>query len=160
MDRESLSELYYKYGPLVLRRARYILRNEHDAEDIVQEVFQVLVENPDIIKNQDAIVSWFYRTTTNRALNRIRGDGRMKARHQAAGSEQSVPAGTNPDSVLILQEVMADLPPKVSAAAIYFYIDRMTLTEIAKAVGVSRRTVANLLKKFRTIIEKRTGRAP
>ena len=41
---EDFSVLYEKYGPMVLRRCRYILKDEEKALDAMQDVFVRILE--------------------------------------------------------------------------------------------------------------------
>ena len=151
MNRNQLERLYDRYGGMVYRRARRILGSEEDAEDMVQEVFQVMLEREVGLTDTEAASAWFYRTTTNRALNVLRGRSRRDAREQGVGERLiAFLPGSNPEAVRLLRELLSDLhPPAVAEAAYYFYFEQMTLDEIAEVLEVSRRTVANYLKKFR-----------
>ena len=154
MDRAAFERLYCQHGAMVFRRARTILGRDEDAEDIVQEVFQTLLERPTVIHDVESAVSWFYRITTNRSLNRLRSEGRREKRHTAAADFRSLPAGSSPEAVTLLRELIGGMPEREAATAIHYYMDRMTFDEIAFALGVSRRTVANSLKRFRKAVDK------
>ena len=78
----------------------------------------------------------------------------MEKRHTAAAAFRSLPAGSSPETVTLLRQLIGGMPERVATTAVHFYMDRMTLDEIALAMGVSRRTVANQLKRFRKSIDK------
>lgn len=157
MDRTTLEQLYHQYGGLVFRRARMITGNEMDAEDLVQEVFRILVERPDVMADPNAAVSWFYQTTTRRALNLLRSRERRDRREEHAGEAVMSTYGHNPEALRLLREILTDVPELQAQAATYFYMEQMTLDEIAQVMSVSRRSVANYLKRFREHARARTA---
>ncbi len=162
MNRSQFAALYDRYGGMVFRRAKRILGNDADAEDVVQEVFGLLLERGITMDNVDAASSWFYRTTTNRALNVLRSRSRRQAREQKRGESLiACLPGSDPEAVRLLRELLSDLhPPVIAEAAYYFYLEQMTLHEIALVLDVTRRTVANYLATFRTRVQSRIGNTP
>lgn len=58
----DFGELYQKYGPMVLRRCRFLLHDEDMALDAMQDVFVKIIENNCKIK--DVCSSLFYVTAT------------------------------------------------------------------------------------------------
>ncbi len=144
---------------MVFRRARRMLGADADAEDVVQEVFGLLWEKGTPMEDMDAASAWFYRTTTNRALNTLRSRSRRQSRESGGGQTLQVCLpGSDPEAVRLLRELLSDLhPPVVAEAAYYFYLEQMTLPEIAQVLGVSRRTVANHLARFRKQVQLRVG---
>lgn len=47
----NIEEWYKKYGPMVLRRCRFLLKNEEKALDAMQDVFVNLITNSDKIND-------------------------------------------------------------------------------------------------------------
>ena len=79
----NIEELYKKYGPMVLRRCRYLLKNEEKALDAMQDVFVNLISNCEKIENT-YMSSLLYRIATNVCLNIIRDE---KKRPETADNE-------------------------------------------------------------------------
>ncbi len=63
--------LYEKYGPMVLRRCRRLLRDEDRAMDAMQDVFVRVLQRRDRLKATYPS-SLLYRIATSVCLNRIR----------------------------------------------------------------------------------------
>jgi RNA polymerase sigma-70 factor (ECF subfamily) len=142
----ELEQLIRRLGPMVYRRACAILRNPEDARDVTQDVFlQALRAGP--VFQQEAS-SWLYRVTTNACLNRLRSGRRyqaMKARNSAGGEPPNL---QRPDAEHLVRELLANSDSECAAAAIYVFIEGMSHEEAADLLGVSRRTVGNLLDRF------------
>ncbi|MEW5815131.1 MAG: RNA polymerase sigma factor [Spirochaetota bacterium] len=79
----NIEELYRKYGPMVLRRCRTLLKNEDKALDAMQDVFVAVLKKKDRL-NDRAPSSLLYTIATNICLNIIRSD---KRRPQTAHEE-------------------------------------------------------------------------
>src|SRR5438067_1984399 len=74
----DVAALSQKYGPMVLRRCRQLLRDEQEALDGCQDVFVRVIEHR---RHLDARYpsSLLYRIATNVCLNRIRDRRRAAA---------------------------------------------------------------------------------
>jgi RNA polymerase sigma-70 factor (ECF subfamily) len=153
IDRGELEALYRSYGALVKRRARGILGDETEAQDAMQEVFVRVIGAMHEFRRQSQPSTWLYRITTNLCLNRLR-DGRRRRDHlsrlgqEAVASPRST-ANVSPETKATLHRVLANVPAELSEIAVYYYVDEMDQAEIAKLVGVARRTVGYRLDRFR-----------
>jgi RNA polymerase sigma-70 factor (ECF subfamily) len=72
-DTGALEILMERHASRVFRVALGITRNEADAEEVVQDVFQSLFEKIGAFEERAALGTWLYRVTTNAALLRRRG---------------------------------------------------------------------------------------
>jgi len=151
-DAHAIEAAYRRHGAVVLRRARQLLGNEHDARELVQEIFLSLLAKPEQFDGRSTLTTWLYSATTHRCLNRIR-DRRTRARlleeHVAAPGSAAVPARA--ERLVLLDELLASLPDEIAQAAVYYYVDEMTHDEIASVIGCSRRHVGNLLARLQDL---------
>jgi RNA polymerase sigma-70 factor, ECF subfamily len=84
-DHEALAELYDRHGRLVYSLALRILRDQSDAEDIVQEVFsQAWRQAVRYDRSRGKPVAWLLNLTRSRAIDRLRG---RRARPDAAAAD-------------------------------------------------------------------------
>jgi RNA polymerase sigma-70 factor (ECF subfamily) len=152
-----IEDLYQRYGPALLRRARTLLGDEAAAWDAVQEVFVRALQAGSQFRHEASPMSWLYRITTNHCLNRLRDRGRRShlLREQLGGAADA----PSPDGELsvAVREVLRLLPRQVSEIAIYSYVDRMGHDEIASLLGLSPRTIRNRLREFQTRAQSALG---
>lgn len=152
MDEETLKEAYRAWSPVVYRRALQLLRDEDEAFDVMQDVFERLVEGRHRDAEGRALLLWMYRVTTNLCLNRIR-DTRRRAALLVTHSG-SVPTGSTGlsaarvDAARTIARVAERAPERELRAAVYCYVDGMTQEEAADLLGVTSRTIRNLLRRF------------
>jgi RNA polymerase sigma factor (sigma-70 family) len=144
--------MYEQYQRSVYRRARTLLADEDAAQDVLQEVFlkalRVPADDP-LIENP---MGWFYRTTTNLCLNRLRNTKRRRQLLAEPGTE--LVFAPDADASMIVKRILEALPEELQAAAIFYYIDELSHDEIAVLLGTSRRTVGNRLATFRSHVLK------
>ncbi len=55
-DKIAFEDLYHKYKDDVMRRTRYIMRNEHDGEDMAQETWTYVAKRFSKLDIRDAVV--------------------------------------------------------------------------------------------------------
>jgi RNA polymerase sigma-70 factor (ECF subfamily) len=140
---------YRSHGHIVLRRARAMLRNEAEAEDVLQEVFASLAAKPEQFQGRSALSTYLYSATTNACLTRIRN---RKTRGRLLDLFVKPRASRTPaprvEGFAMMQQILDRIPEELAVPAVHYYLDGMTQAEIAKVIGVSRRQVGNLLAKF------------
>jgi RNA polymerase sigma-70 factor (ECF subfamily) len=63
------------------------------------------------------------------------------------------PRGTeariSPEEMLLMRRLLAEADERCATAALYVFVDGMSHAETAKILGVSKRTVGNLIQSFR-----------
>jgi len=151
--RLALRRLFRTYGPMVHRRALAILRDPSAAEDATQEVFIRALKGLEGFAHRSEPSTWLYQITTNHCLNRLR-DARRRRELRSERVDPALPTASGPSTspeAIALRRVLAEAPPDQAAAAVYVHLDGMSHAEAAKLLGVSRRTVGNLLERFATL---------
>lgn len=144
---QSARELFQRYGPMVYRRALTLLGNHHDAEEALQEVFVRALKTPEGFEQREQVSSWLYRITTNWCLNGIRNAKRRQELWEEHGT-RSADTADQARKMVLVRQVLAQVDERCAEAAIACYVDGMSHHEAADLLGVSRRTVGNLLVRF------------
>jgi RNA polymerase sigma-70 factor (ECF subfamily) len=140
--------LYALYGPMVLRRARAMLGDEHAARDATQEIFERALRAWAEFRADASPVTWLYRATTNHCLNLLRDGARRSAALDRLGRGVAEAVSAGLDERLTLRAVLDRVPSSLREIAVYYYLDQLSHEEIARICGVSRRTVGNRLVEF------------
>jgi RNA polymerase sigma-70 factor (ECF subfamily) len=150
---------YLRYGPMVLRRCRTLLRDPAKAEDAMQDVFVSLIRNEDRLRDE-APGALLLRVATNVCLNRLRGE---KRRPEDAHEDDDLAlriaqaddgsGGGDAESRTLARSVLgklfgADDPLAASTRSLAFMhlVDGMTLEEVARE---SRLSVSGVRKRLR-----------
>ncbi len=146
--------LYRKYGPMVLRRCRRLLRDEDLALDAMQDVFVRVLQRRGRLKATYPS-SLLYRIATNVCLNRIR-DQRL----DLPGDEVLIRiAGIDDlesrlDARAMLDRLFARHRDSTRTIAVLHFVDGFTLEEVAREVGMSVSGVRKRLRGLRESLEK------
>ena len=149
------AELFDRYAPLVMRRATAILGDEDEAKDVLQDVFlKVFVQEK--FEERGRTAAWLYRITTNCCLNRIRDSGRQRALRERH-LDRTGSVSPDMERVLLVRQILSEIEEREAQAAIYVYVDGMSHREAADIIGVSKRTIGNLLERFHRAADARLG---
>ena len=148
-DDSRAAELYRKYGAIIFARCRRMLRDSTAAEDATQEVFLRALKHLASAPDEKAALPWLYRISTNYCLNKIRDEKRGAAALGAAKWDEPVEdfehAALHRD---LAHRVMMRVPEGLRAPAILHYVDGLEQAQVARALGICRRTVINRLGRF------------
>ena len=150
-NRREVKRLFRRYGPLVYRRAFKILGNAAQAEEAAQDIFIRVINGIEKFDNRSQLSTWLFKITTNHCLNVIRDGQRRRElwKEQVIPREEARPAPPSTSDILLTQQLLAEADPQEATAAVCVFMEGMTGDEAARTMGVSRRTVTNLVNRFR-----------
>jgi RNA polymerase sigma-70 factor (ECF subfamily) len=118
------------------------------AEDATQEVFLRVLRHIQSAPDERAALAWIYRISTNYCLNRLR-DARRDAEPVDDLPER---AGEHLESEILDRDLALRLvlrvPERLRAPAVLHYVDGLEQAQVARMLGVSRRTIINRLSEF------------
>lgn len=73
-DRQAFDTLYDRYFDKLVWFARGFVEETNKAEDLVQDVFIKIIENPDLFDRSKKFSTWIYVVTSNRCKQVIRDE--------------------------------------------------------------------------------------
>jgi RNA polymerase sigma-70 factor, ECF subfamily len=138
-DMEAAAELYDRYAGQILALARRILRNEGDAEDVVQEVFSQAWRNARRFEaSRGSVGAWLLVITRTRSIDRLRAR-QARPDSVAEAYPESIPDESVPVAEQLLSEEQATrirqalvaLPDPQRTALELAYYEGLTQSEIA-----------------------------
>ncbi len=147
----DVEDLYQRYGPMVVRRCRQLLRDEEQALDAAQDVFVRVLERRDKLKD-DYPSSLLYRMATNLCLNRIR-DTKRRGETADEGIIEQIAHWEDTESGVMARSMLEKLfgveRESTRTMALLHYVDGMTLEQVANEVGMSVSGVRKRLRGLR-----------
>ncbi|WP_419804670.1 RNA polymerase sigma factor [Terriglobus sp.] len=156
----DIAALVERHATLLFRVAHSVLRNQHEAEDVVQDTFvRVLQHRRDLPAVRDERV-WLLRIAWNLALDRrrrVRPD-QMDSPFAEMLAARLVPADRALEEAERLRRVllaMDALPRAERAALLLSAVDEMSTAEVAAVIGKSESAVRALLFRARTRLKER-----
>ena len=152
----DVEALWNRYGPLVLRRCRQLLRDHDEALDVCQDVFVQILRRRDVLDIRFPS-SLIYRIATNLCLNRIRDRRRWP---DLVEDEQlaRIARLDDPTAALHARSILGSLFARhresTRLIATLHFVDGLTLEEVAGEVGMSVSGVRKRLRALRkTLVE-------
>lgn len=141
---------YRRYGPMVLRRCRFLLRDEEKAVDAMHDVFVQLLDHQGGLR-ETAPSSLLHRMATNVCLNRLRSERR---RPQDADEELLLRIASMDDleartgAAALLDRLFGRELESTRTIAVMHLVDGMTYEQVAAEVGLS---VSGVRKRLRNL---------
>ena len=160
---EAAAELYDRYAGQVYALARRIVRNDPDAEDVVQEVFsQVWRTASRYDQTRGSVLGWLLTITRTRAIDKIRArKSRPDTTHPI--TPDALPAAEARDAVEvaeqaeIVRKALLSLPPAQRTALELAYYEGLTQSEIADRLSEPLGTVKTRIRTALMSLRARLG---
>ncbi|WP_136605160.1 RNA polymerase sigma factor [Paenibacillus dokdonensis] len=128
----------------VYRLAFSYVKNKEDALDIVQESIYKAMMNIELLKNPDAVKSWFFRIVVNTALDFLRRNKKVHAMdHEMI--ETYTPGAEDVYTDIDLKRTLDDLPEKYRGVIILRYFEDLKIDEVAAVLGENVNTIKTRL---------------
>jgi len=165
-DDLQLKEIYETHSGMVFNLCLNYLQNQHDAEEITQDVFVKVHQQLNSFKNNSSIKTWIYRITVNQCLDFLKA----KKRHKRFGfilpifdNSESINDGDfNHPGVLLENKEATEaifkhinrLPHNQKTALILKIIDGLSQKEIAEVMEISVKAVESLLSRAKASLKE------
>jgi len=145
------------YGGL-LRTLTAVTGNAEMAADALQDAYQRAFVRWSKISRYDAPAAWVRRVAINRSRDLARSDSRRRANEErAADPELVVDEEVDVDNELL--SLLRPLPERQRTAMALFYLDALSIDQVAEAMNISTGAVKYHLnqgrEKLRPLLEQR-----
>lgn len=170
-DEDAFNELVNRYSDKVYRLAYRITNNQNDAEEVLQEVFLILIEKLSTFRKESRFSTWLYRVASNASFMYLRNQKRSREKETSfddykpyndygvlEGIEERDWSG-RPDSQLLsaegtqlIEKAISELPEEYRVVFHMKDIERLTSKEIAEALGLSIPAVKSRVLRSRLFL--------
>ncbi len=159
-DRPALSRLVSRWQPRLFRHAWRVLGDPERAKDMTQEAWVEILRGLARLGDVAAFPAWAYRIVTRRCQRSFAHTARKVVEFDAdehAADAQAPDPGEFAAELSNVMLAIARLPPLQRASLALFYIEELSVAEIAIATDVPPGTVKTRLlharRKVRALLE-------
>src|SRR5580704_7734522 len=161
LTNDDLADLYRRYGFLLQRRCRTLLRDEAAAADALQDAFVKFIGASGELRAAENPVAWMYRVVDRCCFDQLR-----RAKHRRAepiDDDESLAAahpGVDHEARNAALRILHELTESEYEVAVLAYVDGINQTEIASRLGLSRPTIWKRLTAVREHAARVLGGTP
>jgi len=116
------------------------VKNEYDAEDILQEIFYKIHKHISCLKEESKLRAWIFQIAHNAVADHYRCQKNQNSISVAPKDVTDEPAAiidTNQDIILCLRSMIHYLPKKYRQAILLSEFEGLTQKELAEKLGLS-----------------------
>jgi RNA polymerase sigma-70 factor (ECF subfamily) len=169
-DRFACDDCVRQHSPGVYRLALRLMRDEAEAEDVMQETFLSAFKGIHRFDGRATLRTWLYRIAYNTALMRLRGpkyeflsvDGAGEPEDGSPIPQQLFDWSRLPEQQLEnaelrseMEKAIKDLPEKLRVVFVMRELEELSTEETAKALGVKAEAVRSRLHRARLWLRER-----
>jgi RNA polymerase sigma factor (sigma-70 family) len=161
-DRAALARLVARWQPRLFRHAWRVLGDPERARDMVQEAWVEILRGLGRLDDVAAFPAWAFRIVTRRCQRAFQRASREPFEPESDDPEQGPPSpehasGEFAVDLAIVMDAIGTLPGAQRAALALFYLEGLSVAEIAIATDVPPGTVKTRLmharRKVRALLE-------
>lgn len=155
-DREALRFLYVSYSHNIYGYVRSIVHDDHEAEDVTQQVFAKLMTT--VTKYDDRGVpffAWLLRLARNLAIDHLRAN-RLTPTETVLDPDAS--SGTDLDQAETVRAALATLPDEQRQVVILRHVIGLSPGEIADRMGRTEGSIHGLHHRGRRALQRELQR--
>ena len=167
-DTASFELIMRRYNRRLYRIARSVLRNDADAEDVVQDAYIRAYEHLSGFEGKGAFSAWLTKIALNEALGRLRGADAARSRISFDDPEESEEANYMANLITslpspeqnaargevrhLLESAIDALPDAYRMTFILCGVEEMSVAETADCLDVEQATVKTRYHRARNIL--------
>jgi RNA polymerase sigma-70 factor, ECF subfamily len=174
-DHAAFETLMRRYNGKLFRIARSIVKDDSDAEDVLQDAYMDAYRHIDDFRGDSQVGTWLTRIVINQALMRLRKEKRRSVivpfREPGSGEAERAEVDVadrtteSPSSRLlrgeirrILERRIDELPLSFRTVFIMREVEDMSVEETAEALGIAPATVRSRLFRARALLRESLAR--
>jgi len=154
LDKKAFDTLFRMYYKQLCTFSYNMLRDKTLAEEIVQEFFIAIWEQPPLVA--DSVKSYFYKAIYNRTLNHIEKAKTRLKNEERFSIENEQKCELEDDDLELqnrIQNAIQELPEKCKEIFVLCKYNEMSYSQVSEMLSISPKTVENqmgiALKKLR-----------
>ncbi|MBW8786438.1 MAG: RNA polymerase sigma factor [Rhizobium leguminosarum] len=170
-DESAIRTIVQRHNQRLFRTARAVIRNDWEAEDVVQAAYTKAFTNLAAFRGEAQLSTWLTRITLNEALGRVRARKNTTSLEEidmqtiAPGGEvlqfPSSLSATDPESELsrsqarhLLENAVDELPDDFRAVFVLRDVEGMSTDEAASYLGIRPETAKTRLHRARKMLRQ------
>src|SRR5262245_9974546 len=169
-DGGAFRAIIQRHNRRLYRIARSVMRNDSEAEDVVQEAYVRAFANLAKFRGDSSLATWLSRIVLNEALGRLRGrrpsvdPAEIENRPSSHGQIIPFPNASpqlDPERSMaqreiqrLLERAIDELPDAFRTVLVARVIEEMSVEETAELLGLRPETVKTRLHRARTLLKE------
>ena len=151
----TLETVVREHARFVFKVAYGVLRNSHDAEDVVQEVY--LRVHRSGIKDVEDIRAWLARITFRLAIDRVRRPQSLELpeSEMASGEPDAEHLAIHRQQVEQVHKLIAALPEELRYPLVLSAIQELNSRQIAEMLGIPESSVRGRVFRARQMLKEK-----
>jgi RNA polymerase sigma-70 factor, ECF subfamily len=172
-DQAAFESLMRRYNGRLFRVARAILKDDAEAEDVLQDAYLDAYKNIGQFRGDSQLATWLVRIVSNRALMRLRKQKReqivvsMDRSTDGEGgvlqfpdrsSESPTAAALRAEARRLLERRIDELPLSFRTVFVLREIEELSVEEVSACLGIPPATVRTRLFRARALLREALAR--
>lgn len=156
-DAAALNQLLDQYKDIAFSIAFRILKNEDDAEDVVQDSFIRVFESIKKFRNESKFSTWLYRIVYNESIQKQKSNSKYSCSDVYENEEvidiqvidDALQKMVDSERSKKIREALDQLHPQESLVLTLYYLEEKTIKEIHKITQLSKSNIKVILHRAR-----------
>ena len=166
-DEQAVRAILQANNRRLFRIARGILRNDAEAEDVVQETYVRALTHLEGFRGESSLSTWLSRIAMNEAIGRLRGKRLsldLDSLPEGRGEAEIIPfpaASSDPEKSMaqrqiqeVVERAIDQLPEPFRLVFITRVMKEMTVEETAELLSIKPETVKTRLHRARALLRQ------
>jgi RNA polymerase sigma-70 factor, ECF subfamily len=159
-DTETFADIMRRHNQRLFRLARSIVKNDAEAEDVVQESYVRAFAALSTFEGRATLGTWLARITVNEALGRLRWhEARKLYVDELSEGEAMSPPSSSPEQQVsdeelrpFLESAIDALPPPFRTVFVLRAVEQLSTQQTAETLGIAPETVKTRLFRARALL--------
>ena len=154
----QFEKLYKRFQPSLINYAYYLTRSSEDSVELVNDVFLSVWNKRNQLKLDSNLKTYLYTAVKNRSINHIKKNKLVIVFDEQIDTLSDFEADHSlleKEQLIIIQQIMNDLPSKCKQVFAMSRIDQLSNKEIASFLDISIKTVEAQITKALKIFRKK-----
>ncbi|MFV0393514.1 MAG: RNA polymerase sigma factor [Coprobacillaceae bacterium] len=161
-DSKAFNLLFDFYKDQLFLFAMTLVKNPVDAEEVVQETFVIVSSQIGTLKDEKRFHSWIFKICYNQSMLIHRKNKRSAVLTEEFDLEVEIEDKETPretyrkkEIIEFIQKEIENLPKTLSWTAQLYYLDSMSVKEIAEILDIPESTVKNRIMRSKKLIKQK-----